>query len=247
MVFVRMAGMLLTNPVFARRNVPNMVRMGLVFFLTVLVAPTVDPTAIEAMDNGILLFMAMLRELAIGMLLSIIFNWFYMMLSFAGDLMDMLFGLSMAKIFDPGTNMQVSLSSNIFFYFFMFFFFVSNSHLAVLHIFCFTFQAIPLGGALLTLDLARQMIELFTAIFLLVIRLSLPFAAMEFVLEIGMGILMRFVPQIQVFSINFQLKQILGFTMLLLFAPFIGSFIDNYLVIVLENLQSALVWMGGTI
>ena len=96
-------------------------------------------------------------------------------------------------------------------------------------------------------ELAQGMMKIFTDVFLLAIRLAMPFVAMEFVLEVGMGILMRFVPQIQVFSINFQLKQGLAFIMLFLFAPFVGSFMDNYLIVMLETMQNVLGAMGGNL
>lgn len=246
LVFVRMAGMILFNPMLTRRNVPSMVRMGLVFFMTVLVAPTVDPAQAAGIGDFELAFV-MFKELAIGLLLGYVFQLFYLMLYFTGDLLDVTFGLSMAKVFDPGTNLQVSITSNLLFQVFMLYLLVTDTHLAILHLFCYTFKALPLGGAVLSLDLAHEMLVLFSGVFMLVIRLALPFVAMEFVLEVGMGILMRFVPQIQVFTINFQLKQGLGFMMLLLFAPFIGSFLDNYLIVMLENMQRAIVMIGGTL
>ena len=115
MVFVRLAGMLLMNPMFSRRNVPSVVRMGLIFFLTILVMPTVDNTPLAGL-GGFELALMMFRELAIGLCLGMAFQFFYMMLYFTGDLLDVTFGFSMAKVFDPGTNLQVAMSSSICFY-----------------------------------------------------------------------------------------------------------------------------------
>ena len=246
MVFVRLAGMLLMNPMFSRRNVPSVVRMGLIFFLTILVMPTVDNTPLAGL-GGFELALMMFRELAIGLCLGMAFQFFYMMLYFTGDLLDVTFGFSMAKVFDPGTNLQVAMSSSIFFNVFMLYLIATDSHLAIIHLFCYTFKALPLGGAVLTPELAQGMMKIFTDVFLLAIRLAMPFVAMDFVLEVGMGILMRFVPQIQVFSINFQLKQGLAFIMLFLFAPFVGSFMDNYLIVMLETMQNVLGAMGGNL
>lgn len=41
LVFARMAGMVLINPVFSRKGVPLMVRTGLVLSLSLLIAPAV--------------------------------------------------------------------------------------------------------------------------------------------------------------------------------------------------------------
>ena len=51
LVFARMGGLLGMNPLFARRNVPSMVRAGLVFLMTALIAPTVTVTGLPARDS----------------------------------------------------------------------------------------------------------------------------------------------------------------------------------------------------
>ena len=59
--------------------------------------------------------------------------------------MDMQFGLSMAKVFDPGTNMQVSVSGNFLNILFSLFIFATNSHLLLVRIFATSFQIVPAG------------------------------------------------------------------------------------------------------
>lgn len=71
------------------------------------------------------------------------------------------------------------------------------------------------------------------------LRLTLPFIAAEFVLELSMGVLMKLIPQIHVFVINIQFKLLLGILLLLAFSSPIASFVDNYMRIMWENLQRA--------
>lgn len=108
LVFVRMAAMIGTNPLLSRRNVPAAVRAGLTALLTFLIAPGLTVAPMDQMT----LVLAMLKEFLVGFACGYVFQIFYYMLFFAGDVMDMQFGLSMAKVFDPGTNMQVSVSGN---------------------------------------------------------------------------------------------------------------------------------------
>ena len=54
-----------------------------------------------------------------------------------------------------------------------------------------------------------------------------------------MGILMKLIPQIHIFVINIQFKMLLGLILLLAFAAPVSSFLDNYMRIMLENLQYA--------
>lgn len=51
-------------------------------------------------------------------------------------------------------------------------------------------------------------------------QMALPIVAMELVTEAAVGIMMRMIPQINVFSVNFQIKIMVGMLMLLfLFSP----------------------------
>ena len=69
--------------------------------------------------------------------------------------------------------------------------------------------------------MANAMVELFIQIFLLAMQLSLPVLAAELIGQVGMGILMKAIPQINAFVINIELKVVLGLVLvLLLMAPF---------------------------
>lgn len=244
LVFVRLAGMIFLNPLFARRNIPSQARTGLVLFLTVLIAPQIDPASLGRLD-GFALTIVMCKELMLGALIGYVFQVFYYMLFFAGDYMDTAFGMSMAKVFDPGTNIQMSISSNLLSYWFVFYLFATNSHLAMIHLFASSFKMLPVGAIIISPEVATYMMEVFISAFSLVIRLLLPFAVTEFILEISMGILMKVIPQIHIFVINFQLKMGMGMLMLILFAPTISGFIDNFMVLTLDTLQQTVLVAGG--
>lgn len=244
LVFARFSAMILLNPLLARRNVPMMFRMGLVLLMTLLVTPAL-PMQTPVPANDFLMIAALLRELLVGMALGYVFQLFYYMLFFAGDQLDVEFGMSMAKMFDPSTNIQMSLTGNLLTVLFVLYLFATNGLQEMLYLFACSFEVIPPGGAMLTKELAGFGMELFSSLFLLMFRLMLPFIAAEFTLQAALGVLMKLVPQIHVFVINFQLKQGLGMLLLLLFAPAIGSFIDRYVVLLFENMQRALVLLAG--
>ena len=69
--------------------------------------------------------------------------------------------------------------------------------------------------------MANAMVELFIQTFLLAVQLSLPVLTAELIGQVGMGILMKAIPQINAFVINIELKVVLGLVLvLLLMAPF---------------------------
>lgn len=235
LVLVRFAGMILFNPILARTGIPAIVRMGLVVFLTLMFAPMQPVDAVLAMTT-LQYTWAAVKELFLGFVYGFVFQIFYYLMYTAGDQIDTDIGLSMAKSFDPATNIQAGFSSSFLVTLFALYFFATNSHLALFNMFGTTFEQIPLGVFTISTNIFSFIIDLFVSIFLLVLRLAAPFMVAEFILQASMGILMKFIPQITVFVINFQLRIMLGILMLFLFAPFISDFIDRYLVVLFDNL-----------
>lgn len=241
LVWVRLAGMILFNPMLSRRNVPSVVRNGLVLLLCLLLAPmqSAETMARVYEMSGFGYALAIVFELVIGIVYGFVFQLFYYMLFFVGDLLDTDIGLSMARSFDPGTNIQAAFSSSLITLMFSLYIFATNSHLALIRVFAQSFDAISVGSFTLNAGVVEFILQLFTAVFLLALRLWAPFLVAEFVLQVSMGILMKFIPQISVFVINFQLRILLGVLLLFLFAPFIGQFIDNYITVLFDNLWLA--------
>lgn len=244
LVFARMAGMLFTNPLISRKNIPAKFRIALVLCLTILISPTLN-TSLMKIDSDLMLVAALFYEFIIGIIFNYVFVVFYYMLFFAGDIMDFQFGLSMAKVFDPGTNIQMSVSGNILNMLFIMYFFVSNCHLQFIKIMASSFNLLPVGAMQISENITAFGIDLFTDVFSLIIKLVVPFIAMEFIVEISMGILMKLIPQIHVFVINIQFKLFLALVLLISFAQPISEYIEKYIGALFKSLEKSITLMAG--
>ena len=239
LVFCRMAGVVLFNPLLSRRNIPVRFSSALCLCLSIVVTPLVAGT-IGAVDSPFYLLGAVSSELLVGLVWGLIFQTFYYLLFMAGDAIDMGMGLSMAKVFDSSTNIQMSVSGNLFNLFFVMFIFATNSHLSLIRLAVSSYSIIGVGGAVMSARLGGFIVEMFLQVISLVIKLCLPFLAATFTVEIAMGILMKLVPQINVFSIHFQAKVIMGLILLYAFAVPVGNYIDNYITIMYREMGRAL-------
>jgi len=243
MVFVRISAMILMNPMFARRNVPSQVRMGIVLCLSILLSAVVDGGTIGYYSDLDIVF-AMIREVLVGFTCGFVFQIYYFLLFFTGDLMDMQFGLSMAKVFDPTTSIQMSVSGSLLSILMILYIFVTDSHLLMIKIFASSYRIIPMGAHSISYNISGFIMDLFIDAFILALKLAIPFIAAEFTIDASMGILMKIIPQIHVFVINIQLKLFMGILLLLLFAHPIGNFIDNYMNEMFIHMEKALVVMS---
>ena len=236
LVFCRMGGVIFLNPLLSRKNVPAQFKIALVLGLTLFIAPMRQASQVD-FPNTLLLMAAIVREISIGVGFGFIFQVFYYLLFMVGDIVDMGFGLSMAKAFDPGTNLQVSITGNLLQFLFALYFFTVDGHLILIRMAASTFDFIELGAAVWGSHALSVLIALFVDAFSLVMHLALPFIAASFILEIAMGVLMKLIPQINVFSLHFQIKIIFGFLLLFLFSVPISGFLDQYLAALFASMK----------
>lgn len=237
LVFTRVGGMLFFNPLLSRRDVPTQFRIALALGMTLLILPTVPAGAVSGLQGFALVF-AIIKELLAGICFGYVFQIYYYLIFVAGDVIDMGFGLSMARAFDPSTNIQTSLSGSLFQIVFIVYFFVTDCHLIFVKLIASTFDLVGLGAWSFGADVGSFVCAQFVSAFGLVVHLALPFIAASFVLEIGMGVLMKLIPQINVFSIHFQFKILLGLGLLFLFAVPVTEFIQSYLNEVFIQMQN---------
>ncbi len=237
LVFTRIGGMLFFNPLLNRKNVPVQFRIAFALGLSLLIIPTVQADAVGGIEGFSLVF-ALVKELFAGLCFGFVFQIYYYLLFVAGDVIDMGFGLSMARAFDPSTNIQSSLSSGLFQIMFIVYFFITDCHLIFVRLIISTFDLVGLGAYNFGADVGSFICSQFVSAFGLIMHLAIPFMAASFVLEIGMGVLMKLIPQINVFSIHFQFKILLGLGLLFLFAVPITEFIQSYINEVFVQMQN---------
>ena len=237
LVFARILCIFLFNPILSRRNLPTIAKVGVSVFITYLVIMVIQPEPVDSGSQAGIYLMMILRESVIGLIIGFITNLFFYMIQVAGEIMDMQSGLGMAKVFDPATNIQMSIMGSFLSFMMYLYFFVTNAHMSFIRLFVMTFDIIPLGTGGFNPDLGITIVSYFSVLLALVIKLAMPIMAAELIMEFCMGVLMKSVPQIQLMVINIQLKVAFGFAMLFLLATPISEFIDRYLGTWLEALQ----------
>lgn len=247
LVFVRLAGCFIFNSVFSRRNIPTMLQMGFIFVLTILITPTLSDVNLDVLINVKYLtyLLLLFKELFLGLALGFIFQIFTQLLYFVGDMMDLQFGLSMAKVFDPATNIQMAVMGSLINIFFIMFLFVTNSHLILIKIFAVTFDYLPVTSFFDYTRIPGFILDLFINTFILAVKLLIPYVVSGFTIELSMGILMKVIPQIHIFVINIQIKILLGITLMLILSQPLGAFLDRYIVTMLNDMQQLIVLLAN--
>lgn len=237
LVFARMLGIFIFNPILSRRNIPTIAKVTVTVFITYIAILVVQPEPVDTGTQTGVYLMMICRETVVGLIFGFITDLFFYTVQVAGEVMDMQSGLGMAKVFDPESNVQMSIMGSFISFIMYLYFFATNSHLTLIRLFIMSYDVIPIGGGF-NPDLGYVVASYFSVVLALVIKLAMPIMAAEFILEFCMGMLMKSVPQIQIMVVNIQLKVAFGFAMLFLMAMPLSEFIDSYLDKWLAALES---------
>ena len=126
----------------------------------------------------------------------------------------------MAQVYDPQYNTQMTITSGIYYAFMALIFLATDGHLRLIALFFSSARLVPFGEVVLRPELSELMLEIFKTSITTGFQFAFPLVAMELVTEAAVGILMRMIPQINVFAVNFQIKIMVGLMMLVyLFSP----------------------------
>jgi flagellar biosynthetic protein FliR len=183
---------------------------------------------------------AMLQGFIIGIVIGFIMTLFLSVFQLGGEVIDMQMGLSMASMYDPATKANISVTGNLLTSMYVLIFFISNAHLALFTVVIKSFQVIPLGIGQVSGQVAVFFIELMYYIFLYAVQLAIPIIVTEIIAEFAVGILMRLVPNINVFVINIQIKVIIGLIVVFTIIPALANFMTQMNFLMMEKITQVL-------
>lgn len=242
-IIARMTGFIFFNPLFGRSTMPNAAKSGVILLLSV---TAFSMTAYRpAVPEHILeLGVRMALEFFMGYLVGIVMNFFFLIPVLGGETIDIQMGMSMGKTYDPGSQASTTVTASLLNILMMLLFFAANGHHTLLRIFLVSGEVVSYGAASFGQDTYQALIELFVTCTVMGIKLCLPVLAAELLGQVGMGILMKVIPQINVFAINIELKVIIGLVLILLLMTPFSEYLLQAENEMLKQIQYLLMGMG---
>ena len=216
LILVRVSCFVYIAPFYGMSNVPNQVKIGLSAMIALLVSGFADVSQVEY--TGLIGYaVIVLKEGITGLLIGLAANVCNSIILFAGNIIDMDIGLSMAQAFDPMTNSQVTITGNLYQYLLLLMMVVTNMHHYVLRALIDSYQVIPVNGQVFQWDsLAESMTTYMADSFVIAFRIVLPVFACMMILNCILGIMAKVAPQMNMFAVGMQMKVLLGLTVLFL-------------------------------
>lgn len=226
LTFARVGTMVMLLPGVGELNLPSRVRLTIALVLTAILLPlhqktyTVDLTAL-----GPVLTM-LFQELVIGAVLGLTARLAISALQVAGSVVAQQLGLGFVTAIDPTQNQQGMLVGNFLTLIGIMLIFATNLHHLVIAAMNDSYTIFQPGEMPLVGDAAQHITRIVATAFRIGIQLSAPFLVFGLLFNLGLGVLSRLMPQMQVFFIGLPLSILLGLLLLVLvIGGMMGTFV----------------------
>lgn len=223
LVFVRVSAIIISMPVIGNQAVPVRVKAGLSLILTFMVAPFV--AAPELPREMLPLLIRLGGEAIIGFIIGISAQFLFASVQLAGQLVGFQMGFAIVNVVDPLSSAQVSVIAQFCFFIAMLIFLAVDGHHVFLYGMAESFKITPLMEFKMTGGLADAIVSHARGIFALGLALGAPVTVLMILVSVGLGMVARTVPQINIFIVGFPLKIGIGLIGIGLTLPYMGHMI----------------------
>ena len=216
---IRISAFLLAAPFFSIRAVSVRIRILLAFLLTWMIYPLtdwplIDPTSAEGLK-------AVFYQVFVGVLMGILLQIVNAALIIGGQAVSASMGLSMANMVDPSMG-NVPEIAQFFVICSTLIFLGLGGHVLVISLLLESFELLPINSALDLQGLLKLTIEWSAMMFVGAILIGLPLMASLLFINIGLGVITRTAPALNIFAVGFPAMILAGIVLLSLSMTSIG-------------------------
>ena len=241
LVLARTGGIFLISPFFGAMNVSRRARSATAIVIAVLIFPIiVEETVVVAPENVAMFAGTVLKEIFVGWLIGFIAYVAMAAINMAGKIMDMQVGFAMANVMDPTSGQQAPLIGSFLYYLAIIYFLIVDGHHIILTALVESFRRVPLDSMTWNPALGEFAIDITNGIFLTGMKVAIPVTFSILITNVGMGILARTMPQMNIFVVGIPLQLTIGTFMLSMLLPFYILFLDVMFSDMYTNISDAI-------
>ena len=245
LVIVRIGGLMIFGPVFGSPMVLARVKVLLAIVLGLSVYPLLSAEHLRGAGVEVDLALWTLApvvatELMIGLVIGYMASIPLVAVQTGGLVMGQQMGLGFARFFNPAINDEADILGQLLFFLALAGFLVIGGHEAMILAILHSFDRIPLGGFGVDMDLLGLITGMLVSAYELALRVAAPVLALIFLQSVAMGFMAKTVPQLNVLSLGFLIRILVGFSIVMLGLVVIQDVVMDEVVTVLDRM---LLWV----
>ncbi|HAQ06915.1 MAG TPA: flagellar type III secretion system protein FliR [Bacillus bacterium] len=216
LIFVRVTSFFLMMPLFSYRTIPASHKVGLSFFLALIMFSAIGAPEI-AIDGSY--FLLVIKEALVGLLIGFIAALMMSAVQIAGGFIDFQMGFAIANVIDPQTGAQSPLMGQYLYTIALLFLLSINGHHLLIDGIFYSYNFVPIDQVMIPFgnqNIAEFILLSFNKMFIIAFQMSMPVVGTLFLVDIALGIVARTVPQLNIFVVGLPVK--IGVSFLVMFA-----------------------------
>ena len=230
LILVRLTGFFMIMPIFSGANIPGYIRMAFATgFAFMVYTGGMYGNAIVTYDESVIAFtLLVLTEFAVGFTLAYVIYVVLSTLYFMGQFMDHGIGFNMVSVLDPTSQVQVPVTGNILYMLAVALLIVGGGLHFILVALFQSFSMAPIGTInFFVIDAVPQyIISLIISTFYIGLRLAMPIVGTIMVINIALGMLLKSMPQMNMFVVGIPVKLALGLGIFFILLPAFADMFD---------------------
>jgi flagellar biosynthetic protein FliR len=210
---LRVSGLLLFAPGFSNNAVPAGTKATFVVLMVALLWPVVPvpPMHVSALEWTGIAF----NELVIGIIVGLFLNFVFDAAQFAGQILGMQMGFSLATMIDPQSQADSAVLSVFYQTIVLLIFFALDVHHWVLRALVSSFYYLPAGQPSLTFGRVEAVLHTASAIWVLGLQIAAPALIATVIADFVLAFIGKASPQLPVLFVGISVKSVLGMLVLI--------------------------------
>ncbi len=197
-------------PGFSAGYVGTKFRLCIALSISLLLIPFLSDKLPNVSDNFGTNLSILLIEITYGVFIGIFMQILMFAIDLGGNLAGQAIGFSNAQMFDPAFNQQSIIINTFLSLTALTIIFITDLHHLMLSAAIESYSILPVGGEIMTQDIAKTIAQVVNKSFIIGFKLGSPFVAFAIVFYVGMGLLSRLMPQLNIFFLSMPLQIYLG-------------------------------------
>lgn len=216
LIFTRIGAGMMVMPGIGESYIPARIRLLFALWISVLLVPMFQEYFADPPSSPLALTVLIVAEVLIGLSLGWVARYIIAAIHVAGMIISYQASLSLATLFDAGSNAQTTVIGNFMNISAIALFFMLGLHHLMIKGLVDSYTLFPPGVFPPVEDFANQAARMVSQIFKIGAQLAAPHIVLSLVLYLGAGIMARLMPNMQVFFVIMPLQ--IGAALFLLMA-----------------------------
>jgi flagellar biosynthesis protein FliR len=237
-VLVRVGALIVFVPILGSQQFPARIKIGFILLLSLSIFPLVRNLPMVAprglFDFTIYLF----SEATVGLALAYATRLIFTAVQIAGTVVDFQMGFGVVNVIDPQTQSQVSITAQFQNIVTILLYLALNAHHLTIYALVESFHLINPQQFGFSAGTMALILKLFATTFVVAVKIAAPIMAILFFISVGLGLVARTVPQMNVFIVGFPLQIGVGLLM-------VGLTMSFFSMVMTQHIAQLPNWLMG--